>query len=493
MTATVRSLLMEPSVWAGKLYLNSWVKGRGGTVSATDKATGMEIGQVGVASSEDVDAACNAAASAVSTWATTPPERRAEIIRYAGKLLDQHKDEVVYWLVRESGSTKFKANIDLQLTLGHFANSADFALRPARTVVIDTPDMLSYYDRVPLGAVGIIGPFNFPLVLDARSLTAALAMGNTVVLKPSLNTAVSGGIILARIFEEAGLPQGVLHVLPGGNDTGAALAQHPSIAMIAFTGSTEAGRRIGATAGATFKRVSLELGGKNPFIVLPGADLELAARAGAFGTFLHQGQICMTTGLHLVHESLADTYADRVAFFARELKVGDPWVEEVALGPIINEKQCENVMRIIRETVASGATLVEGGTHQGLFVRPTVLKNVPRQSPAFQEEIFGPVAVIASYRREEEAVELANGTGFGLSAAVYGPQAEARVIAGRLSSGMVHINDQTVMEDARVPFGGTHQSGNSSRVGGVSDLEEYTTFRWTTETRKPQPYVLPNL
>jgi benzaldehyde dehydrogenase (NAD) len=252
-------------------------------------------------------------------------------------------------------------------------------------------------------------------------------------------------------------------------------------------------KRIGATAGASLKRVSLELGGKNPFIVLEGTDLELSARAGAFGTFLHQGQICMTTGLHLVHESIADAYADRVASLARELKVGDPWTQAVALGPIIDEKQRDNVMRIIRETLDCGATLVEGGTHEGLFVRPTVLKNVPRKPPAFREEIFGPVAVIVAYRSEEEALEIANGTGFGLTAAVYGPEEAARGVAARIVSGMVHINDQTVMEDARVPFGGTHQSGNSSRIGGPSDLEEYSTFRWTTETRRPQSYALPNL
>lgn len=493
MPATTQLLLMEPSLWDGKVYLNTWSKGQAGTATVTDKATGHEIGVVGVASVQDIDAACKAAEAAAPAWAAVAPERRAEIIRRAGGLLEQYKDEALYWLVRESGSTRFKANIDLQLAIGHFYNSADVALKPTRTVVIDSSEMLSYYDRVPLGVVGIIGPFNFPLVLDARSLTAALAMGNTVVLKPSLNTAVSGGLIIARIFEEAGLPQGVLHVLPGEGETGAALVQHPSVAMIAFTGSTEVGKRIGAAAGASLKRVSLELGGKNPFIVLEGADVELAARAGAFGTFLHQGQICMTTGLHLVHESIADAYADRVASLARELKVGDPWTEAVALGPIINEKQRDNVMRIIRETLDCGAKLVEGGTNEGLFVRPTVLKNVPRESPAFREEIFGPVAVIVAYRSEEEALELANGTGFGLTAAVYGPEETARGIAARIVSGMVHINDQTVMEDARVPFGGTHQSGNSSRIGGPSDLEEYSTFRWTTETRKPHPYALPNL
>jgi benzaldehyde dehydrogenase (NAD) len=262
--------------------------------------------------------------------------------------------------------------------------------------------------------------------------------------------------------------------------------------MIAFTGSTSVGKKIGATASAALKRVSLELGGKNPAVVLEGADLDLAARAGAFGSFLHQGQICMTTGLHLVPAKMADAYATRVAELAREMKVGNPWTEAVALGPIINAKQRDNVLRILDETVKQGAKIIEGGTCEGLFMRPTVLTNVPKDSPAFREEIFGPVAVIVPYDTLDEAIAIANGTGFGLSAAVFGPVEEARAVAARIDSGMVHINDQTVMEDARVPFGGTHQSGNPSRIGGVSDLEEYTGFRWVTETRKPTPYTLPN-
>ena len=485
--------LMNTEVWDGKFFLGGWTSGNGDVADVTDKATGEVLAQVAVADVNDVNRACEDAAKAAPEWAATPAEERAAIVRRAGELLIQHKEEAIYWLVRESGSAKFKAGFEAQATAAHFANSAAYALKPSRTVVTETEEMLSYYDRVPLGVVGVIGPFNLPLILGLRHVSAALATGNTVVLKPSLNTAVSGGILIARLFEEAGLPNDVLYVLPGEGPAGAALVENPHVAMIAFTGSTNVGKKIGATAGAALKRVSLELGGKNPFIVLKDADLDLAARAGAFGSFLHQGQICMAAGIHLVHESLADAYADRVAELARELKVGDPWNEQVALGPIINEKQLRNVDRIVQQTVEAGAELIEGGTHEGLFYRPTVLKNVPKESPAFKEEIFGPVVAIVPFKTKEEAVKMANGTGYGLSAAVFGELNQASQIAARIDAGMVHVNDQTVMGDARAPFGGTKQSGNPTRIGGESDLEEYTTFRWTTVTRKPQPYALPNM
>lgn len=484
---------MDVHLWENKLFLGGWTAGSGNVADVTDKATGEVLAHVAVATAEEMNRACDAAHAAAPAWAATSASERAAIVARAGELLLQYQNEALYWLVRESGSTRFKAGFEIQNTAAHFVNSAMFANRPSRTIVTDTDELLSYYERVPLGVVGVIGPFNFPFILGLRSVSAALATGNTVVLKPSLNTAISGGYLIARLFEEAGLPKDVLHVLPGDGPAGAALVENSKVAMIAFTGSTSVGKQIGASAGASLKRVSLELGGKNPYIVLNDADLEMAARAGAFGTFLHQGQICMTVGLHVVHESLVDAYAARVAELGAELKVGDPWQEQVALGPIINQKQLANIDRIVHETIAAGAELIEGGTHSGLFYRPTVLKNVPKDSPAFKEEIFGPVATIVSFRTEEEALAMANGTGFGLTAAVFGELSHAKHVGAQIDAGMIHINDQTVMEDARVPFGGTKQSGNPTRIGGEADLEEYTTFRWTTETRKPNAYAVPNM
>ena len=222
------------------MFLGEWKESKNGVADVTDKATGEVLAHIANASAEEVDEAC-LASEAFPAWAVRPAEERAAIVRKAGDLVEAHKDEVVYWTVRESGSTKYKSVFEADAARDHFYNSANAALEVKRTILSDGPDGTSYYDRVPLGVVGVIGPFNFPFVLGMRSVAAAIATGNTVVLKPSLNTAVSGGILIARLFEEAGLPKGVLHVLPGDGPAGAALSENPRVAMIAFTGSTAPG------------------------------------------------------------------------------------------------------------------------------------------------------------------------------------------------------------------------------------------------------------
>jgi benzaldehyde dehydrogenase (NAD) len=277
---------------------------------------------------------------------------------------------------------------------------------------------LSYARRHPLGVIGVISPFNFPLYLALRAVAPALATGNAVVLKPDPRTAVSGGFSIARVFEEAGLQAGLLHVLPGGADAGAALCSDPNVAMIQFTGSTQAGRAIGELAGRHLKKLSLELGGKNPLIVLDDADPERAAANIAWATFLHQGQICMSAGRILVQQSIAAEVVKRVVEKAAHLPVGNPTVSSVALGPVINSAQIRRIASIIEDTVNAGAKLETGGGHEKLFHQPTVLSGVKPGMRAFEEEIFGPVAVIATFNSDEEAVELANRTEYGLSAAV---------------------------------------------------------------------------
>ncbi len=260
--------------------------------------------------------------------------------------------------------------------------------------------------------------------------------------------------------------------------------------MIAFTGSTSVGRKIGAAAGAGLKRMALELGGKNPFVVLPNADLELAARAGAFSTFFHQGQVCMAPGMHIVPESILDSYATRVAELAKAIKVGDPYREQVGLGPIISEKQRDRVHAIVEEAMASGAELIEGGSFQGLFYRPTVLKNVPKHTRAFKEEIFGPVAVIVPFTSDLEALRLANGTEYGLAASVFGELEYAKLFGEQIETGMLHINDRSTIANAKAPVGGVKASGNVSRIGNEANVEEFTTWRWVTQTRRPISYEI---
>ena len=329
------------------------------------------------------------------------------------------------------------------------------------------PGRTSTARRVPVGVVGVITPWNFPLVLAMRSLGPALALGNAVLLKGDLNTPVSGSVVIARIFEEAGLPSGILHVLCGGAEVGEALVADPNVRMISFTGSTKTGRLVGEAGGRALKRIVLELGGNSPLIVLEDADIEAASSAGAWGSFLHQGQICISVSRHLVHESIADDYIAALTARGSHLPVGDPATGQVALGPLINEKQAARVQRIVDETVAAGAILVAGGTRDGLFFPPTVLRDVRPGMAAFDEEIFGPVAAITTFATDDEAVELANATEYGLAAAVQsGSRERATGVAARLDAGMVHVNDQTINEEPPAPFGGFKSSSNGGHFGG---------------------------
>jgi len=489
-TASAAKTLLDGLDWQGKIFSGSWHAGGSGVIPVTNKATGESLASLGVASPADVATAAKSAAAAQVGWANESREKRAAVLERAKQLLAEHRDEFAWWLVRESGSTLPKASFEIDITIAKFDKViAELGANVFEEVIADADGYRSVAERVPLGVVGVIGPFNFPLYLCLRAVIPALAYGNAVVLKPDQQTAVAAGILTARIFEEAGLPKGVLHVLPGDAEPGKALATDPNIAMVAFTGSSAVGKSIGSVAGANLKRVSLELGGNSPFIVLEDADIEAAARCGSWGSFLHQGQICMASSRHLVHESIAEAYAAALKTHADNLAVGDPALEQVHLGPLINDKQCARVDRIVKESVASGAVATAGGTHTGNFYRPTVLTGVKPGMAAFDEEIFGPVAPITTFKTDDEAVALANQTEYGLSASVHSKSLDhARKVARRLRTGMVHINDQTVNDDPRAPFGGVGASGNGSRQGGHGSLDEYTTWHWSTERAEPPMY-----
>ena len=320
-------------------------------------------------------------------------------------------------------------------------------------------------------------------------MAPALALGNAVLLKPDIQSCVTGGHLIAQIFADAGLPEGVLHVLPGGPETGDAVVRHPKVEMISFTGSTAVGKSIGATCGNLLKKVALELGGNNALIVLDDADLDAASSNGAWGAFLHQGQICMQAGRHLVHRSVAEAYAKKLAKRAEAMHVADPNAGPAHLGPIINERQCKRVKDIVDRSVEQGAHLLTGGTHQGLFFRPTVLTGVTENMPAFSEEIFGPVAPITIFDSVEEAIALVNASPYGLAAAIHSANvSRAMSIANKLHTGMIHINDQTVNNEFHVPFGGMGASGNGGRFGGPANIEEFTQSQWVSVMDKPITY-----
>ena len=310
-----------------------------------------------------------------------------------------------------------------------------------------------------------------------------------MVLKPDPRTSVCGGVVLARVFEEAGLPEGLLHVLPGGPDTGEALITDPLVRIISFTGSTAVGRRIGELAARHLKRTHLELGGNSALVILDDVDIAAAASAGAWGSFLHQGQICMTTGRHLVHEAVYDDYVAALSEKASHLPVGDPASGQVALGPIIDERQRDKVHALVTASTDAGAKLAAGGTYEGLFYQPTVLSEVTPQMPAWAQEVFGPVAPVIRFSTAEEAAALAAQTEYGLSLGILTRDVMRGLdLARKIPTGIVHINEQTVDDEANVPFGGIFDSGTGTRFGGTANLDAFTETRWITIRGDIAPY-----
>lgn len=476
--------------WTEKLFIGEWIGGTGGSAPVLEPATGEPIGSVALASQGDVNIAVERAALAQRGWAQTSFDKRSAILQEAARLLKARAERFQHWNVRECGSIVPKAQWELDASYNQLLMAAALPMQPNGALFPSSmPGRVNTWHRIPLGVVAVIAPWNFPLLLALRSVAPAIALGNAVVLKPDQQSAVTGGALIAELFEDAGLPPGVLHVLPGSAQTGDALVRHPQVDMISFTGSTAVGRQIGELCGRMLKKASLELGGNNPIIVLPDADLDKAASSAAWGAFLHQGQICMQAGRHLVHRTIADRFAAKLAVRAQKLVVGNPAKEPVHIGPLINDRQAERVERIVQESVGMGATIVAGGRRRGRFIEPTVLTGVTPQMPAFSEEIFGPVAPITPFDSIDEAIELAHASDYGLAAAIHsGSMSEAMAVARRLKSGMIHVNDQTVNNEFQVPFGGMGASGNGGRFGGPANIEEFTQSQWISATGIPIEY-----
>ena len=450
-----------------------------------EPATGAVLALTGNASADDVTRAVARAAACQPGWQAAGHRARITVMRRAAGLLNEHRAEFAEWIVREAGSVRRKAEFEIDSVLDELWAAAHLPGQPPGVVLPDTPGRWSQARREPLGVVGVISPWNVPLVLAMRALAPALALGNAVVLKPDPRTAICGGYAIGRLFERAGLPVGLLHVLPGGQQAGAALVDAAETAMIAFTGSTSVGRSIGERAGRALKRVSLELGGNNPLIVLDDADLDDAVQAAALSSFFHQGQICMAAGRHIVLEPVVTQYTSRLVRAANAMSAGDPRTGPVDLGPLIDEKQLVRVHDLVQDAVDQGARLECGGSYEGLCYRPTVLTGVTEDMAVFRKEIFGPVAPIMGVPDEGSAIAIANRSEHGLVASVFS-ESEARGarVADQLRVGMVHVNDPTIKDDAFVPFGGLGASGNGSRHGALTNWQEFTEWRWTTIRRR---------
>jgi benzaldehyde dehydrogenase (NAD) len=475
--------------WLGR-FVERWEPGTGGPIQDVEPATGRHIVTVTGSSSEDVARAAAAAKAAQPAWAETSYQDRARILRKAADIYEANREEFGTWTMRETGASHSKMHHESNFAFGEILSASTLPWQPYGSLVPTVvKGRLSMIRRIPVGVVGAITPWNSPSVLGMRVVAPALALGNAVVLKPDPQTPVIGGAMFEAVFREAGLPEGLLQIVVGGADVGEALVTDPNVNVVSFTGSTAAGRRVGELAGARLKKVALELGGNNAFIVLDDADLAAATAAGAFSSFQFQGQVCFAAGRHIVHESLATDYVDALRSKAEGLRMGDPYREDVQLGPIVNEKQVRRVADIVDRSVAGGARLVIGGGHEGLFYEPTVLADVTEDLPAFTDEIFGPVAPVTTFRTDEEAIALANSSAYGLVGAVYSTSLSRGLsVANRIKAGMVHVNDGTLNDEATIPFGGTGMSGNGARYGGEANLDNFTEWQWVTVRDEPPTF-----
>lgn len=472
----------EPRAADGRIFSGGWREPGGGTAAVISPGDGLPVGTVGIADDADVERAGLLAVDAQREWARSSYRVRAGVLSRAAEALREIRADVEHLLVRESGSLPSKASHEVSKAIDELVEAASLVTMSQGDVLpVDDPTTLGIARRIPVGVVGVIAPWNAPLMLAIRSVAPAIALGNAVIVKPDVKTAFSGGAVMAEIFARAGLPDGILHILPGGPETGEAVVRSPHTNVISFTGSSAAGRRVGEVAGGLLKRVILELGGNNAFIVMADADLDLAVASGIGGSFRHQGQICMATGRHLVHESIADEYVERLRAAASALRLGDPLTDGTTLGPLITTAQAERVQGIVDQAVADGARVVHGGTHEGVFFAPTVLDGVDAANAAFQSEIFGPVAPVTRFATEAEALALANASDYGLSAAIHTRDiARGLGFASRLRAGMVALNGQTIYDAAHIPMGGIGASGNGGRHGGHWNLDEFTYWQWVT-------------
>lgn len=469
----------------------TWRAGRaGGTRAVTDPWSGDTLLEIPQANADDLDEAYAAAKAAQRAWAAKLPMERAEVMHRAGDLLEARKEEVVGWLTREAGSTRAKGEIEFASTLADFREASSLPHRvQGRILPADVPGKESRVYKRPLGVVAVISPWNFPLHLSNRSVAPALALGNAVVLKPAGDTPVTGGLLLAKLLEEAGLPEGLLSVVVGpGSEIGDAIVQHPDARLVSFTGSTPVGEGIVQRAG--IKRLALELGGNGPLVVLDDADLDRAVDAAVFGSYLHQGQVCIIANRVIVDGALHDEFVDRFAARVRALPTGDPSDPDTVIGPIINESQLDGIRDKIARAVEDGAEVVVGGDPggpSGLLLPPHVLLGTNRVATA-REEVFGPVQTIIRADDEEHALALANDTEHGLSSAVHTRDVERGVrFALGIDAGMTHVNDQPVNDQVNSAFGGEKASG-LGRFNGEWALEELTTDHWISIQHEPREY-----
>lgn len=441
------------------------------------------IAAVRIATLKQLQDSFEIALRAQKDWAKTPVSERQQILRKAAEYLRANREAIVDVIVRETGGSVVKGNVELDLALEILDEAVHIAEESMVVREVPSPieGKINRIFRLPLGVISSISPFNFPMNLSMRTIAPAIALGNSVVHKPDIQVGLSGGSIIAKSFEAAGLPAGVLNViLTDINEIGDEMLTNRIPGLISFTGSTAVGKHIGEIAGRDLKRVALELGGNSPFLVLSDADVDRAVDAAIFGKFIHQGQICMIINRIIVHKNVYNEFVEKFVARVKALPYGDPRDPKTVIGPLINERQMEKALGVIEEAKREGVKIAVEGKRVGNILTPYVFVDVDNSSKLAQTELFAPIAPIIKAESDEQAIEMANDTEYGLSSAIFTADLEkGERLALQIDSGMTHINDQTVNDSPTVPFGGNKSSG-MGRFGNKWVVEEFTVTKWVS-------------
>lgn len=444
-------------------------------------ASGDVYASVHQANIADCQNALSSASEAFKTWKRIGPTEREAMLLRAADIVEEKSEELREILINEAGSTVLKAGYEVHHTAIFLRAVAGECRRvKGETYLSDYPGVISYSTRRPLGVVLAISPFNFPLLLSIRKVGWALAAGNSVVLKPSELTPVIC-LKLGEIFDAAGIPKGVFNVIPGdGAEIGDYLVADSRVKFVTFTGSSLIGKHVGAVAAANMKKCALELGGKNPIIVLNDADIDYAVNCAAFSNYMHQGQICMTGSRVIVEKGIYDKFCDKFVQKVSSLKVGSPTDPETIIGPLIRPTQTSFIQKLVNSAKEQGARILTGGTYEGSYYQPTAIADVTPDMDIFKTECFGPIASIIKANDYLHAMDMANDCDYGLSSAVITNDLQkAMEIAEGIESGMVHINGPSVRDEGIIPFGGVKNSG-LGREGGHFSMDELTELKWIT-------------
>lgn len=456
----------------------------GRTFTRNNPLTGQPATIAAAASVEDALAAADAAARAFPGWSATGPGERRALLMAAADALDSRASDIAAAMADEIGATTPWSMFNVKLASDMLREAAAMTTMIRGEIIpSNRPGSMAMGVRQAAGVVLAIAPWNAPVILGVRSVALPLACGNTVVMKTS-EISPRTHALLAEAIQGAGLPDGVLNVISNApedaGDIVEALISHPAVRRVNFTGSTRVGRIIGEVAGRNLKPALLELGGKAPMVILDDADLDAAVAAAAFGAYMNQGQICMSTERLIVADEIADTFVEKMATKVRSLKVGDPREGKTPLGCVIDNSAATRIGALIEDAVEKGATLVAGGKIDGTLVEATLLDHVTPAMRIYTEESFGPTASIVRVGSIDEAIRVANDTEYGLSACVFGRDTtRAMSVARRIESGICHINGPTVHDEAQMPFGGVKDSGYG-RFGGLAGIAEFTDLRWIT-------------